>query len=63
MLTQTLRDGLQSPPVRTPSIDQKIEILHHMEALGIDAAIGPPEPARTWRVTSNDSPGRSATAS
>src|SRR5262245_27151241 len=35
---ETLRDGLQSPSVRTPSIDEKIEILHHMNALGIDAA-------------------------
>jgi 2-isopropylmalate synthase len=40
---ETLRDGLQSPSVRTPSIDEKIEILHHMESLGIDtAAIGLP---------------------
>src|SRR6266511_4696517 len=35
---ETLRDGLQSPSVRTPIIDQKIEILHHMDALGIDTA-------------------------
>src|SRR5213078_1688179 len=35
---ETLRDGLQSPSVRTPSIDQKIEILRHMDALGIDTA-------------------------
>src|SRR6202047_2169282 len=33
---ETLRDGLQSPPVRDPSIDQKLEILHLMEALGIN---------------------------
>jgi isopropylmalate/homocitrate/citramalate synthase len=33
---ETLRDGLQSPSVRTPTIEQKIEILHHMDALGID---------------------------
>ena len=33
---ETLRDGLQSPSVRTPTIDQKIDILTHMEALGID---------------------------
>jgi 2-isopropylmalate synthase len=32
---ETLRDGLQSPSVRDPSIEQKIEILHLMEALGI----------------------------
>jgi 2-isopropylmalate synthase len=35
---ETLRDGLQSPSVRSPSIEQKVEILHLMEALGIDSA-------------------------
>src|SRR5690348_15187040 len=35
---ETLRDGLQSPSVRPPTIDEKIEILHHMNALGIDTA-------------------------
>ena len=35
---ETLRDGLQSPSVRTPPIDQKIDILRHMDALGIDTA-------------------------
>ena len=35
---ETLRDGLQSPSVRTPSIDQKIHILHLIDALGIDTA-------------------------
>jgi 2-isopropylmalate synthase len=35
---ETLRDGLQSPSVRTPSIEQKIEILHLIDALGIDTA-------------------------
>src|SRR6204780_1321571 len=34
---ETLRDGLQSPSVRDPSIEQKIETLHLMEALGINA--------------------------
>jgi 2-isopropylmalate synthase len=34
---ESLRDGLQSPSVRDPSIAEKIEILHLMEALGIDA--------------------------
>src|ERR1700719_5004522 len=34
---ETLRDGLQSPSVRDPSIAQKIEILHLMEALGINS--------------------------
>ena len=33
---ETLRDGLQSPSVRDPSIDEKIEILHLMESLGIN---------------------------
>ena len=33
---ETLRDGLQSPSVRTPSIDQKIRILHLIDAVGID---------------------------
>jgi isopropylmalate/homocitrate/citramalate synthase len=34
---ETLRDGLQSPSVRDPSIEEKIEILHLMESLGINA--------------------------
>jgi isopropylmalate/homocitrate/citramalate synthase len=34
---ESLRDGLQSPSVRDPSIVEKIEILHLMEALGIDS--------------------------
>jgi 2-isopropylmalate synthase len=33
---ETLRDGLQNPSVRNPGIDEKIEILHLMESLGID---------------------------
>jgi 2-isopropylmalate synthase len=35
---ETLRDGLQSPSVRMPPVDQKIDILRHMDALGIDTA-------------------------
>ena len=35
---ETLRDGLQSPSVKAPTIDQKIELLHLMEKLGIDSA-------------------------
>jgi isopropylmalate/homocitrate/citramalate synthase len=34
---ETLRDGLQSPSVRDPSIEQKIEILHLMEDLRINS--------------------------
>src|SRR6202790_3874660 len=33
---ETLRDGLQNPSVRDPSIAEKIEILHLMESLGIE---------------------------
>src|SRR5229473_8551750 len=33
---ETLRDGLQNPSVHNPSIEEKIEILHLMEALGIE---------------------------
>src|SRR6202051_1239442 len=32
---ESLRHGLQSPSVRDPSVAEKIEILHLMEALGI----------------------------
>jgi 2-isopropylmalate synthase len=35
---ETLRDGLQSPSVIDPPIEQKIEILHLMDSLGIDGA-------------------------
>jgi 2-isopropylmalate synthase len=35
---ETLRDGLQSPSIIDPPIDKKIEILHLMDSLGIDAA-------------------------
>ena len=34
---ETLRDGLQNPSVHDPGIEEKIEILHLMEALGIDS--------------------------
>ncbi len=34
---ESLRDGLQSPSVRDPSIPEKIEILHLMEAVGINS--------------------------
>ena len=32
---ETLRDGLQSPSARNPTIEQKIELLSYMEKLGI----------------------------
>ena len=35
---ETLRDGLQSPSVRSPAIARKLRILHLMESLGIDTA-------------------------
>jgi len=34
---ETLRDGLQNPSIHDPSIEEKIEILHLMEALKIDS--------------------------
>jgi 2-isopropylmalate synthase len=40
---ETLRDGLQSPSVRAPSIEQKLRILHLLDRIGMDtAAIGLP---------------------
>jgi 2-isopropylmalate synthase len=35
---ETLRDGLQSPSVRDPSVEEKIEILHLIDRLGIETA-------------------------
>ena len=35
---ETLRDGIQSPSVKDPSIDEKIRILHLMAELGIHSA-------------------------
>jgi len=35
---ETLRDGLQSPSVRCPTIDEKLEILRLIDRLGIDTA-------------------------
>ncbi|CAN5641722.1 homocitrate synthase [soil metagenome] len=35
---ETLRDGLQSPSVQCPTIEQKLRILHLIDQLGIDTA-------------------------
>jgi 2-isopropylmalate synthase len=35
---ETLRDGLQSPSVKDPTLDQKIELVHLMDDLGIHTA-------------------------
>src|SRR3989454_9573515 len=35
---ETLRDGLQSPSVCEPPVEKKIELLHLMNAIGIDTA-------------------------
>src|SRR5947209_17654701 len=50
---ETLRDGLQNPSVFDPSIEEKIEILHLMESLGIDSVnIGlPGAGSRAFRHT------------
>ena len=34
---ETLRDGLQNPSIHDPAIENKIEILHLMEVVGIDS--------------------------
>jgi len=34
---ETLRDGLQSPSARTPAVERKLEILHLLAEIGIDA--------------------------
>lgn len=35
---ETLRDGLQSPSVKSPTIDEKLRILHFMNEIGVDNA-------------------------
>lgn len=35
---ETLRDGLQSPSVRNPTIEEKLRILHLLDEVGIDGA-------------------------
>lgn len=35
---ETLRDGLQSPSVIDPSLDDKVRILHYQHAIGVDKA-------------------------
>lgn len=47
LLDETLRDGLQSPSVRHPGLDEKIELLSCMETVGIDVAkIGIPSSSK-----------------
>jgi len=36
LVDETLRDGLQSPSIRTPSIAQKVQIVHLLDHIGID---------------------------
>src|SRR4029450_8081218 len=38
LVHEPLRDGLQSPSVRCPTIDEKLRILHLIDQLGIDTA-------------------------
>ena len=38
LVDETLRDGIQSPSITNPHVDAKLEILHCMEALGIEVA-------------------------
>jgi 2-isopropylmalate synthase len=37
LLDETIRDGLQSPSVRTPTVEQKMDLVRLMARLGIDA--------------------------
>ena len=41
---ETLRDGLQSPSARNPTIEQKIELIDYMERLGICLLYTSPSP-------------------
>ena len=34
---ESLRDGLQSPSVVTPTVDERVKIIHLMDAMGIDS--------------------------
>ncbi len=53
---ETLRDGLQSPSVRNPTIEEKLEILHLIASVGVDGinvglpAAGPRVFADTLRL-------------
>jgi 2-isopropylmalate synthase len=38
LVDETLRDGIQSPSITNPHVEAKLEILHCMEALGIEVA-------------------------
>ncbi len=38
LVDETLRDGLQSPSLRDPSVGEKIELLHAMDSLGVGVA-------------------------
>ena len=38
LVDEPLRDGLQSASIRAPSIAQKLQVLHLLDAIGIDAA-------------------------
>src|SRR5687767_2717145 len=38
VLDETLRDGLQNVSITHPSLDSKMELLHRMNAVGIDVA-------------------------
>ena len=35
---ESLRDGLQSPSVKTPTVEEKVALLHLMDDLGVDTA-------------------------
>ena len=52
---ETLRDGLQSPSVTDPSLDEKVRALHFMNDVGVDSAdvrVGMPVRV-TWEALSD----------
>jgi len=51
VLDETLRDGLQSPSVQNPSLEQKLEGLRRMARLGVDAVnLGTPSVSAAARA-------------
>ena len=56
---ETLRDGLQSPSVTDPSLDEKVRALHYMNDIGVDSAdIGLPGAGPHDRCTCRHRPAR-----
>ena len=67
LLDETLRDGLQSPSVRAPTIEQKLRILHLLDRIGIDTSARAPSASMRkigrWTICSAAPRRRSLSAS